>query len=159
MSELHFAKINTSHSKPMPHSQKHHVQQHHDQHVKKTVAPVKNQRTFHNNDNQKAWEKFTQQTRQAIDSKDPNSALYPVHQARKEIEKVGGDSLKKAVIASILYLVISNPECYKLLANVFGDKVSIIASTGEVTSTGLILSGVLFFLVYFLISKYVPNLV
>ena len=117
--------------------------------------------THHKNEVKRAWNKITQQATQAIDGKNnPDAVFYPVHQTRKFVEKTGGDEVKKALIATILFLIISNPQVYRLLNNLLSHiSVEVISATGEITSQGVIASGLLFFLVYYLIIKNIPDLI
>ena len=95
-------------------------------------------------DAKKDWEKISSQTGQALDGKNNQDAVfYPFHQARDLVEKEAGNEAKVALVATILFLVISNPQCFLFLKSALF-KLRNIGSTGEVTSTGIIVSGILF---------------
>ena len=91
------------------------------------------------------------------DKNNPNSVLYPVQQARTDIRNTAGSEFKRSLIASILFLIVSNPETYKFMSRLFGDNMTILASTGEITNAGIMTSAVVFFLIYYILTKYVPN--
>ena len=121
-----------------------------------TVRPSDTAQHFADQANQNAWEKFASQTEQAVvSSRDRNSFMYPTRHAETDIQNVAGNDVRRSVIATILFLVLSNPEVFKFIGGLLKG-VDVINENSVPTTTGIVISGVLFFLIYYLIAYYLP---
>lgn len=109
--------------------------------------------------NQGSWSKFeTQAAKAVLDPRDRNSFLYPVRQVGTDIRSIGGSELRKSVVATILFLVVSNPEVFKMLQSLLKDTVEIASESGAPNTQGIVIVALLFFVIYYLIATYLPNM-
>jgi hypothetical protein len=74
----------------------------------------------------------------------------------RDIKQVGGDELRKSVVATVIFLVFSNPSVTKWLAGMLEGRLDMM-SDGTITTTGIVVMAVLFFVVYWLVATYMPE--
>jgi hypothetical protein len=91
-----------------------------------------------------------------VDPHNRNSFIYPVRNVRADLASVGGDEVKHALVATVLFAVFSNPAFFKQSAEWLMGTVDVF-NNGIVTNNGLLVSAVSFFVAYWLFAKYAPE--